>query len=80
MFQVRSKFILGVNCVLHTRVSNSDIEFRNSEIEYQYRFRNSKVVDSDISKDPKFAKFGQDLGNFGNLSKIDFHGIKVFEK
>ena len=30
------------------RVSNSDIKFRNSEIEFQYRFRNSKLVNSDI--------------------------------
>ena len=62
-----------------TRVSNSDIKFRNSEIEFQYRFRNSKIVDSDIFEDQTFAKFGQNLGNFGNLSKIYFHGIKFFE-
>ena len=48
------------------RVSNSDIEFRNSEIEFQYRFRNSIVGNSGIFEDPKFAKFGQNLGNFDN--------------
>ena len=63
-----------------TRVSNSDIEFRNSEIEFQYRFRNSKIVDSDIFEDQKFAKFGQNLGNYDNSPKIDFHGMKVLEK
>ena len=31
-----------------SRVSNSDIKFRNSEIEFQYRFRNPKLVNSDI--------------------------------
>ena len=40
------------------RVSNSDIKFQNSEIEFQYRFRNSKSVNSDIFEYPKFAKFG----------------------
>ena len=63
-----------------TRVSNSDIEFRNSEIEFQCRFRNSKVVNSDIFEDPKFAKYEQNLGNFDNLTNIDDHGINFFQK
>ena len=65
---------------VENRVSNSDIEFRNSKIEFQYRFRNSKVVNSDIFKDRKFAKLGQNIGIFDNSPKIDLHGIKVFEK
>ena len=40
------------------RASNSHIKFRNSEIEFQYRFRNLELVNSDISKSLKFAKFG----------------------
>ena len=56
------------------------IPILNSEIKLQYRFRNSKIVDSDIFEDQKFAKFGQNPGNFGNLLKIYFHGIKAFEK
>ena len=31
-----------------TRASNSEIEFRNSVIEFQYRFRNSELVNSVI--------------------------------
>ena len=65
---------------MKVRVSNSDIKFRNSETEFQYRFRNSKVANSDIFEDPKFAKLGQNLGNFDNLTKIDHHDIKFFKK
>ena len=47
----------GKMVVLQTRASNSDIEFRNSKIECQYRFWNSRFVNSDISEGLDFAKF-----------------------
>ena len=51
---------MSVQC----RASNSEIEFCNSSIEFQYRFRNSKLNNSVIFWMLKWASFAHKVDDF----------------
>ena len=61
------------------RASNSETEFRNSVIEFQYRFRNSELVNSVIFWALKLTTFGQKLGDFNIFQKYIFFKLFSFQ-
>ena len=61
------------------RASNSETEFRNSVIEFQYRFRNSELVNSVIFWALKLTTFGQKLGDFNIFQKYIFSKLFSFQ-
>ena len=61
------------------RASNSETEFRNSVIEFQYRFRNSELVNSVIFWALKLTTFGQKLDDFDIFQKYIFCKLFSFQ-
>ena len=64
---------------VRNRASNSETEFRNSVIEFQYRFRNSELVNSVIFWALKLTTFGQKLGDFNIFQKYIFSKLFSFQ-
>ena len=62
-----------------SRASNSETEFRNSVIEFQYRFRNSELVNSVIFWALKLTTFGQKLDDFNIFQKYIFSKLFSFQ-